>query len=70
MNIILVDAFCLIVMVVGLVLLFRSPAAGRKSGNPAQAAANGPQMYLLRIVGAMMMVFGLALGLMMTIVHS
>ena len=69
MSIVLVDIFCLILIVLGIALLLKRPA-NRRGGIAGIGHVNDiPQTYILRIAGVMVIAFGFALGLMATVFH-
>ncbi len=73
--VLIVDLFCLIAAVTGFTMAFRQSLVRRLIGQPmsptsSTAAQNGeadPITYILRISGTMVMVFGLAIGGMVTL---
>jgi hypothetical protein len=68
MYVVIVDILALILFVAGIALLLRSSkAAGGGAG--AKAADPDAGTYGRRIGGTMMMAFGLAIGLMVTLFH-
>jgi hypothetical protein len=70
MSIILIDIFCLILIVLGIALLLKRPANRGGGGSAAVSQVNdNPQTYILRIAGVMVITFGFALGLMATVFH-
>lgn len=71
MNIVLIDIFCLILITTGVAMVLRRPNARGPGMSTAVASPVGsnPATYIFRIAGTMLAVFGLALGLMMTIFH-
>lgn len=69
MNILLLDAFCVLLIVVGFLIAFGKPSQ-RPKGGPASGSANDdPRVYARRIGGVMLMAFGLALAVMFTTFH-
>jgi hypothetical protein len=70
MNVWLVDAICGLLVVLGIALVLKRPTQTRGSlARTVPHANEQPQTYILRIAGVMLAAFGLALGLMVTIVH-
>lgn len=72
--VLIVDLFGVILAVIGFIMAFRQKVARRMLGRPAPRSAgigddSDPLTYILRIAGVMVMVFGLALGLMVTLFH-
>lgn len=74
--VIAVDVLGLILVILGFNMAFRQPFVRRLIGRPkrpvsqlAGAEHQDPLTYALRIAGVMMMVFGIALGGMMTLFH-
>lgn len=72
--VLIVDLFCVIFAVTGFTMAFRQNVARRMLGRPAPRSANigddsDPLTYILRISGVMVMVFGLAIGIMVTLFH-
>jgi hypothetical protein len=75
--VLIVDGFAIVLAVLGFTMAFRqgvvrgllgrggSPVAGRRPASPEQ----DPLTYVLRIAGMMILVFGLALGIMVTLFH-
>lgn len=71
-NVLIVDAFCLVLAVCGSMMAFRQKFVRRLIGRaapPSQPAPEEPDpiTYMLRISGIMIMAFGVALGLMVTL---
>lgn len=69
-----VDLFGLVLAVVGFTMafgqtLFRSAPGSRASKDEDLQPGQDPLTYILRIAGVMMMVFGIALSIMMTMFH-
>lgn len=68
MTLLLVDAFCALLVALGITLLVKRPKGRRGAIRPEfRHPSDNPQTYVRRISGSMLMVFGLALGLMETI---
>jgi hypothetical protein len=73
--VLIVDLFCLIAAVTGFMMAFRQSLVRRLIGRPASRASStavqndaaDPITYILRISGTMVMVFGLAIGGMVTL---
>lgn len=65
MSLILLDSFCLLLIVLGAGILFGRPADSPRTVRSGE----DPRTYIRRIAGVMLMVFGLALGLMATVYH-
>lgn len=71
--VLIVDFFCMIFAVIGFTMAFRQRVARRWIGRPqaksAMTSAGGgdPITYILRISGTMIMVFGVAIGGMVTL---
>ncbi len=74
-HVLIVDAFGIMLAIIGFMMAFRqrfvrrllgrgrNPVAGNRPVDPDQ----DPLTYVLRIAGTMIMVFGIALGLMVTL---
>ena len=67
-----VDFFAVILAVIGFSMAFRQAFVRRIFGRPPATTGNSsgeddPLTYILRIAGVMMMVFGVALGGMVTL---
>lgn len=70
MSIVLVDIFCIILVAIGVAMVLRRPNARGPGMNTVVAGSvDSPETYIFRIAGTMLAVFGLALGLMMSISH-
>lgn len=74
--VIAVDVFSLILIVAGFNMAFRQPFVRRLIGQPKRPPVRSnrtddedPLTYGLRIAGIMIMVFGIALGGMLTLFH-
>lgn len=72
--VIAVDAFALILIITGFSMAFRQPFVRRllgASASPPSSVPSGdgedPLTYILRIAGVMIMVFGIAIGGMLTL---
>lgn len=71
-NVLIVDAFCLVLVICGGTMAFRQNFVRRLLGRaaPSSRAASeqpDPLTYVLRIAGIMIMAFGVALGMMVTL---
>jgi len=69
-RVVIVDLFGLILMVCGFVMAFRQAMVRRmfgRSPTPGRTAPADPLTYALRIAGTMIMVFGFALAMMVTL---
>lgn len=72
-----VDVFGLILVLLGFNMAFRQAGFRRAIGRPKPPASplragnedGDPLTYILRIAGVMMMVFGIAIGGMLTLFH-
>jgi uncharacterized protein YjeT (DUF2065 family) len=75
--ILIVDIFGLVLMVIGFVMAFRQDTARRVLGRPPRPPSlrgrhqdsDDPLTYILRIAGTMIMVFGAAIAVMVTLFH-
>lgn len=74
--VIAVDVFGLVLVILGFHMAFRQALVRRLLGRPMQPRPKGsegnddePLTYILRIAGVMIMVFGIALGGMLTLFH-
>jgi len=72
--VLIIDLFCLIAAATGFMMAFRQSVVRRLIGRPPVPPADGgrpegsdPVTYILRISGTMVMVFGLAIGGMVTL---
>ncbi|WP_150295479.1 hypothetical protein [Sphingobium estronivorans] len=72
--VIAVDVFGLVLAVIGFNMAFRQPFVRRLLGRPgplssplSQGDEEDPLTYVLRIAGVMIMVFGIAIGGMLTL---
>lgn len=63
MGVIIVDIFCALLVVGGIVLAIR----GAGAVSDQQAGAPRPAAYASRIAGVMMAAFGIALGMIVTV---
>lgn len=74
-SVVIVDLFGLVLAVTGFIMAFRQNLARRILGRPAQPASRkgeddeDPLTYILRIAGVMVMIFGIAIGGMVTRFH-
>lgn len=74
-SVVIVDLFGLVLAVTGFIMAFRQNLARRILGRPAQPASlkgeddEDPLTYILRIAGVMVMIFGIAIGGMVTLFH-
>ncbi len=68
-HVLIVDLFGVILAFIGFTMAFRQKTFRRLIGRPPPVAANAddPVTYILRIAGTMVMVFGLAIGVMVTL---
>lgn len=74
-HVLIVDLFGVVLAVIGFTMAFRQKTFRRLIGRPpppvsakASPDAEGdPVTYILRIAGTMVMVFGLAIGVMVTL---
>lgn len=71
-----VDALGFVLVVIGFHMAFRQPLVRRWLGRSARPASHSPAgegadplTYVLRIAGVMIMVFGIAIGGMLTLFH-
>lgn len=73
--ILVVDFFGLILAVIGFTMAFRQDVARRVLGRPPQPRhgrhqdGDDPLTYILRIAGTMIMVFGVAIAVMVTLFY-
>ncbi len=68
MNIFLFDAFCVLLIVAGLLIAFKKPSP-RPTDPSRDNADDDPRIYARRIAGVMLMAFGLALAVIFTTFH-
>jgi hypothetical protein len=71
MRIVLIDVFCIILITIGVTMVLRRTnirGPGMNTIVPGPVDSD-PLTYIFRIAGTMLAVFGLALGLSMTIFH-
>lgn len=68
MNLFVIDTFCVILAVAGIVIALRGARAPhqRPDGSRFHGEPPAPATYATRIVGVMMAAFGLALGVLAT----
>lgn len=74
-HVFVVDAFALVLVVVGFTMAFRQASFRRAIGRPKppstplrpDGAEDDPLTYILRIAGVMLMAFGIAIGGMLTL---
>ena len=69
MNILLFDAFCLLLIVIGLLIAFRKPGGKGRGAPPGDRMGDDPRIYARRIAGVILMAFGLALAVLFTTFH-
>ncbi len=75
--VLIVDLFGALLAVIGFMMVFQQSAVRRFIGRPQQPSAahtdksgdEDPLTYALRIAGAMIMVFGIAIGGMVTLFY-
>ena len=74
--VIVVDVFGIVLVVVGFHMAFRQPFVRQLLGRPVSPPSHlsegddeDPLAYILRIAGVMIMVFGIAIGGMLTLFH-
>ncbi|MDE2563966.1 MAG: hypothetical protein KGL48_17140 [Sphingomonadales bacterium] len=67
----IVDLFCLVLTVCGFSMAFRQGLVRRMFDwpPPGNTDSADPLTYILRIAGVMIMVFGFAFGMMVTLAH-
>lgn len=69
MNIFLFDAFCVLLIVAGLLIAFKKPSPRPADRSSRDKVDDDPRIYARRIAGVMLMAFGLALAVIFTTFH-